>query len=1022
MAYSGNPYSADSDPYCSSANNDGNSRPSSYHNTHQHHSHEQQQHQNYSGYYDNYDTYAEMYLPHKYLEPEAYPPYNRSYSRQPSHHKEYYSDSANAYPAGYYDYQQANNTSQQLPPSTRLYLQKPVKMTTPPVASKPIVKKYTFDSTNQTNFISQIPNATTPPVFIDSFKTTSVRDLTIPTNRKKQIMEKIPSPLSSKISDPRTTNAQQYAKLIAKSFNHAPHKIYIPTYKFDKHSLGDKPSNEIVIWNLHSTTPAVLIKNTLSQFGEIQDIKMIDDNLTAVPLGMCLISFEGKFDQAHATALKVVEECNKKLLIQGRYIRCGLNVKNKLYNEIYEKSITARNERLKKQKAEELKRKEEQEKAAAVKATAAKITAAALLKSSKPAANTPSTTPTGPLLKKPLSAHDKHILPLSAFSLTYKLHKFINNRSYIFIADKFLLSRHVTTDQLTRHLSKYNVSSILHQRSGFYVVFDNLDDAMRCFDEIDGKKLLTYIVFVTLYVPDEQLDETRIGKSGARKAAKAQIERDLTAYLFKDVRERIIGPLVLDTLQESAILEVARKTKEKKDLEIKEKRKEVVQNVTVKRMDLDVFRKIGVVKSRKSFVPVAHSLNKSHDSELEYGTDSEDSEVELESDVDTNAIKKRKADKVKSVVKKKVKDKEDEEQEEKENQVEFEEASIEIENAESIAVADDAYKPIAKPPGPVFEEIPFEPTLEYLKGSIFTDEDFLILKNICKDITLDAAVKPKDLQFWAWKHEEFLRNEVKLKEHKVDDGEEVEEFDFEDDVLKNLELKNKTGCFRTEGYHKIPDKLKREYLIHRRKLTNLNPVKQEEDDEANATMHNKIQSSRVNRANTRRFAADISAQKQIIGETDLLDLNQLNKRKKPVQFARSAIHNWGLYALEPINAGEMIIEYVGERIRQQVAELREKKYLRSGIGSSYLFRVDENTVIDASKKGGIARFINHCCAPSCTAKIIKVDGSKRIVIYALRDIKKNEELTYDYKFERETNDDERIVCLCGAPGCKGYLN
>ena len=37
-------------------------------------------------------------------------------------------------------------------------------------------------------------------------------------------------------------------------------------------------------------------------------------------------------------------------------------------------------------------------------------------------------------------------------------------------------------------------------------------------------------------------------------------------------------------------------------------------------------------------------------------------------------------------------------------------------------------------------------------------------------------------------------------------------------------------------------------------------------------------------------------------------------------------------------------------------------------------------------------------------------------------LRANEELTYDYKFERETNDEERIRCLCGAPGCKGYLN
>ena len=174
------------------------------------------------------------------------------------------------------------------------------------------------------------------------------------------------------------------------------------------------------------------------------------------------------------------------------------------------------------------------------------------------------------------------------------------------------------------------------------------------------------------------------------------------------------------------------------------------------------------------------------------------------------------------------------------------------------------------------------------------------------------------------------------------------------------------------------------------------------------------------------------------GDGDVLRFNQLKKRKKPVRFARSAIHNWGLYAEENISANDMIIEYVGEKVRQQVADMRERQYLKSGIGSSYLFRIDENTVIDATKRGGIARFINHSCVPNCTAKIITVEKTKRIVIYALRDIAQSmsksvcsfhtnnffsdEELTYDYKFEREIGSTDRIPCLCGTEACKGFLN
>ena len=92
-----------------------------------------------------------------------------------------------------------------------------------------------------------------------------------------------------------------------------------------------------------------------------------------------------------------------------------------------------------------------------------------------------------------------------------------------------------------------------------------------------------------------------------------------------------------------------------------------------------------------------------------------------------------------------------------------------------------------------------------------------------------------------------------------------------------------------------------------------------------------------------------------------MSLFLLQFRKKQMKFARSGIHDWGLFALEPILEGSMVIEYVGQVIRQTVADLREKKYEAMGIGSSYLFRIDHDTIIDATKCGNLARFINHSC-------------------------------------------------------------
>ncbi|KAJ4030626.1 histone methyltransferase set1 [Fusarium oxysporum] len=252
-------------------------------------------------------------------------------------------------------------------------------------------------------------------------------------------------------------------------------------------------------------------------------------------------------------------------------------------------------------------------------------------------------------------------------------------------------------------------------------------------------------------------------------------------------------------------------------------------------------------------------------------------------------------------------------------------------------------------------------------------------------------------------------------------------------TISGYYVPNPTGCARTEGVKKILNSEKSKYLPHHIKVQKARQEREARNksgkdaaaDAARIAIEKQAanDSERQKRATNRRYVQDLNDQKKTLGQdSDIFKFNQLKKRKKPVKFARSAIHNWGLYAMENIAKDDMIIEYVGEQVRQQIAEIRENRYLKSGIGSSYLFRIDDNTVIDATKKGGIARFINHSCEPNCTAKIIKVEGSKRIVIYALQDIAMSEELTYDYKFEREIGSLDRIPCLCGTAACKGFLN
>eukprot|EP00762_Andalucia_godoyi_P003549 ANDGO_04367.mRNA.1 Histone-lysine N-methyltransferase set1 len=145
----------------------------------------------------------------------------------------------------------------------------------------------------------------------------------------------------------------------------------------------------------------------------------------------------------------------------------------------------------------------------------------------------------------------------------------------------------------------------------------------------------------------------------------------------------------------------------------------------------------------------------------------------------------------------------------------------------------------------------------------------------------------------------------------------------------------------------------------------------------------------------------------------------MDMRGKAIAFRQSRIHDWGLFACERIHEGDMVIEYVGEIVRTKVADMREKAYEGIGIGSTYMFKLDDDAIIDATFTGNLARFINHSCDPSCCARIIRVDGRNKICIYALRNIAIGEELTYDYKLPEE---DEKIICHCGAPNCRHYLN
>ncbi|KAI1723520.1 SET domain-containing protein [Ditylenchus destructor] len=252
------------------------------------------------------------------------------------------------------------------------------------------------------------------------------------------------------------------------------------------------------------------------------------------------------------------------------------------------------------------------------------------------------------------------------------------------------------------------------------------------------------------------------------------------------------------------------------------------------------------------------------------------------------------------------------------------------------------------------------------------------------------------------------------------------------------------GCARAQGFFKLSP-------AHKSRLRQLvkDTLNNEDDttfdplatqltavgpEDGRQVRHKIVDINNTERLQTQLLQMPLSER---VAMRNCMESNELKKigpekfRQKELKFSRSNIHGWGLFAMETIPPDEPIIEYVGEVVRHSIADVREKKYEKQGMGSSYMFRINADWVVDATRSGNYARFINHCCRPNCYARIVSVSGTnngstsgvnKRIIVYSKSTIEKGEELTYDYKFDRELDSDERIPCMCSIKGCRKFLN
>jgi SET domain-containing protein len=134
---------------------------------------------------------------------------------------------------------------------------------------------------------------------------------------------------------------------------------------------------------------------------------------------------------------------------------------------------------------------------------------------------------------------------------------------------------------------------------------------------------------------------------------------------------------------------------------------------------------------------------------------------------------------------------------------------------------------------------------------------------------------------------------------------------------------------------------------------------------------------------------------------------------KKYKIKKSNIDNKGLYASKNIKAKEIVIHYKGKLVTKKEVEKNPKFDNDKAI---YLFNVNNRYDLDGDFEYNDARLINHSCNPNC-----EVDGKGlKLWIFALRDIKKGEELSYDYGFGYD-KDYKQFICKCGANNCVGYI-
>jgi hypothetical protein len=112
----------------------------------------------------------------------------------------------------------------------------------------------------------------------------------------------------------------------------------------------------------------------------------------------------------------------------------------------------------------------------------------------------------------------------------------------------------------------------------------------------------------------------------------------------------------------------------------------------------------------------------------------------------------------------------------------------------------------------------------------------------------------------------------------------------------------------------------------------------------------------------------------------------------------------GVYATEPIAAGETVVAFGGYVVSRQMLEtLPSERTIHS-------IQIDDDLFMVGPEVPEPGDMVNHSCDPNCG-----ILGS--VILVAMRDIAPGEEITFDYAMS-DSQDYDEFVCECGTALCR----